>query len=247
MLVSINYEVNYSLLIKLAFDDERVKRLNVEVGDYICCTYNKDGMRKKIEGYVKRIFLDNRYHEHSHHHEHWSMIIDSSTSGGTPIDKVEVSRLLDIDVLSKKSQSDTITTPIGEDAITNFRLVGNTLQLSQDQGLTWLRVCDLPVEEPAIDDCNCDLKNKIESLVPSDLRADKQKELMEGIAKLIRDEQSCNCDCHDDKRDPEDDEDFIYDNPHGYHKHPSHCGGNHHRNPKVQRPVSTDFVIDNNK
>lgn len=200
MLLSINYDVIESLLIKLTYDNEKVKKLKVECGDYISITYSKDGRRKTSEGYVKRIYLDNRYYDchHSNGHQHWSMIIDDSISDNpTQIAKVEISKILDLDVLRKKSENSFISTPNNNDRITDLRLVGNTLQLSQDNGETWVSVVDLPLETPSIEDCDCNLVNKIKSIIPNNIRADLQKELIEGIAGLVQNEKDCNCDCHE--------------------------------------------------
>lgn len=229
MLLSTQYEVLESLLIKLVFDDERIKRLRVELGDYVSVTYNKDGKRKTIDGYVKRIFLDHRFREHPcHHNEHWSMIVDGSLEGESPGARVEVSKIVDIDMLRKKSETGFISTPLNEDRVTDFRLVGNTLQLSQDSGVTWVTVTDLPVEEPVIDNCDCDLLGKVTDLVPDNLRSDIQKELIEGIIKLVNKESGCECDCHDKPIRPI--------KPPGCHCRPK---------PGVIQPISGDFTISN--
>lgn len=198
MLLSISYDVLESLLIKLVFENEKVKRVKVEINDYVSITYNKDGKRRTIDGFVRQIYLDNRYeHYKCQHNQHWTLLIaDSIDSDANQIAKVEVSKLLDIDVLKRQADSGYISTPLSDNAVTDFRLVGNTLQLSQDHGTTWVKVLDLPVEEPAIDSCDCDLASKIKSMVPNNLRADLQKELMENIAKLVQEEKDCNCDCH---------------------------------------------------
>lgn len=199
MLLSISYDVIESLIIKLVFDNERVKRLKVEIGDYVSVTYNKDGKRRTIEGFVKRIYLDNHfehYNEQCHHNQHWSMIIDGSMTGNDRIGKVEVSKILDLDVLKKVSESISINSPMNNDRITDFRLVGNTLQLSQDNGENWINVMELPVEKPSIEGCDCELVSKIESVVPTGIRADLQKQLMKDIMKLIKEEKDCSCDCH---------------------------------------------------
>ena len=199
MLLSISYDVIESLVIKLVYDNEKVKRLKVECGDYVSATYNKDSRRKTVEGYVKRIYLDNRYYDCNHkNHQHWSMIIDDSMSDNpTQIAKIEVSKILDLDVLRKKSETGFISTPNTSDRVTDLRLVGNTLQLSQDNGDTWVSIIDLPLEQPSIEDCDCNLVNKIKSIIPSNIRADLQKELIEGIAGLVQKEKDCNCDCHE--------------------------------------------------
>lgn len=199
MLLSISYDVIESLIIKLVFENESVKSLKVELGDYVSVTYNKDGKRRIIEGYVKRIYLDNRfehYKENCHHNQHWCMIIDGSMTGDNNAGRVEVSKILDLDILKKQSESNYINTPMNNNRVTDFRLVGNTLQLSQDNGENWVNVVDLPVEKPSIEDCDCNLVSKIESFVPTDIRADLQKQLIENIAKLVQEEKECNCDCH---------------------------------------------------
>lgn len=236
-LLKISYEAQESLLIKLVFEPEKIKRVKVEVGDYISVMYNKDGRRKTIDGYVGRIYLDNRYDHwpdtNCNHNQHWMMLINNSLEKNqcNPIDKVEVSRILDIDVLKRRSDTGYISSPIGEDRVTDLRLIGNTLQLSQDNGETWVKVLDLPVDKPAIEDCECDLVSKIQNLIPQELRADKQTELIEGIAKLLQAEKDCNCDCHEPevpKRPP-----HHPDHDH----HPHHCHGG------VRKPVHTTVTI----
>ena len=202
MLMNISYDIIESAVISLIFDDETVKKIKVNVEDTIKVSFNKNGLRTNIDGIVKRIFIDDRG---SHHHcpdpchkPKWVMIVDGSSYGASALERVELDKILDIDIVKRANDTNIITSPVGDTNITDFRLVGNILQLSVDNAQTWLKVLTLPDEETTVNPDDQELANKVEAILPVSLRPDLKADLTNDIVNLVKSEIAAD----DIKQDP---------------------------------------------
>lgn len=189
MLMNISYDIIESAVISLVFDDETVKKIKVNVDDTIKVSFNKNGIRKNIDGIVKRIFIDDHHHAANHCCKpKWVMIVDGSSYGTSAVERVELDKILDINIIKRANDTTGITSPVGDSNITDFRLVGNILQLSTDNGQTWLKVITLPNEDTTIDPEDQELANKVEAILPSSLRPDLKADLTDDIINLVKSE-----------------------------------------------------------
>lgn len=192
MLMNISYDIIESAVISLIFDDETVKKVKVNVEDTIKVSFNKNGLRTNINGIVKRIFIDDRGRPHhcpDHcHRPKWVMIVDGSSYGASAIERVELDKILDIDIIKRANDTNIITSPVGDTNITDFRLVGNILQLSIDNGQTWLKALTLPDEETTVNPDDQELANKVEAILPASLRPDLKADLTHDIVNLVKSE-----------------------------------------------------------
>lgn len=197
MLLSMNYEIINRLKLKFVFDDDSVKTQLVDIGDYVSLVYNKDGMRHSIDGYVSRIYQDHGYRDCD---PHWFIILGNKDSADKSIAKIEVRKILDLDVISKASESNTVLTPTNaENRITNIRLKDNVFEISQDFGSSWVAVTPLTtVTPPAEDD---DLMKEVDAIVPDTLRSDIQEQLMKDIYDLVK-KYECTCPTDEDTSKP---------------------------------------------
>lgn len=188
MLLDMTYEVIHRLELKFVFDDDSVKTQVIDIGDYISLVYNKDGQRTSIDGYVSRIYQDHGYKDCL---PHWFIILSNNNTLDRTIAKVEVRKILDLDVLTKASESNTILSPAdAETRITNLRLKDNVLQLSQDYGSSWVDVTPLTTTVPPVKDEA--LMQEVDAIVPNTLRSNIQEQLMKDVYDLVKKYQ-CTC------------------------------------------------------
>ena len=182
MLLDMNYEVINRLELKFIYDDDSVKTQMVDIGDYVSLVYNRDGMRTSIDGYVSRIYQDHGYRDCQ---PHWFIILSSNnTSTGVALGKIEVRKIIDLDVLTKASESNEVLTPSdAESRITNIRLKDNVFEISQDYGSSWVAVTPLTTVTPPVEDDT--LMQEVDAIVPDTLRSDIQEQLMKDIYNLV--------------------------------------------------------------
>jgi hypothetical protein len=188
-LLTNTYSVNHSLTISLTFDDGSVKNTKVEVGDIITVVYNKNGVRTTVEGTVTNIY-EMEATCNCNCESNWGMIIDGTSYGYTSTEKVAESKILDLTMVKKAVDSSAITSPTGEYNITDFRLVGDILQLSPDNGTTWLKVLTLPATAVTVASGDEALATAVEAILPADLRPDVAASLETSIITLIKKQTS---------------------------------------------------------
>ena len=189
MTIGVSYDVIRTIVINIVFDDESVKTREIKLNDNIDITFAKDGKRRTISGYVKRIETDNPCRK-----KEWYIIVDTGSAGTVyRMEKILVDNIIDLEVLSSADASVPITSTIGESKISNFRLVGKVLQLSQDGGRTWLKVTDLPDTDITVDPTDLPLVDEIKNIIPDYMRPDIKAELMEDILNLVKSKE-CKCD-----------------------------------------------------
>ena len=183
MLLNIKYDVINSLVIKLRFDDNSVKEEVISVGDVVNCSYNKNGMRKTVEGTVKQIVADTN----PCGKQRWYMYIDASSCGNAVLEKVEVEKILDIDVLRKGAGLLSIHTPGNRMKVTDFRMSGDYLQVSSDYGKHWYNVAKLANETYPVHAEYQELAIRIASLLPPHMNPGVKSDLVVALVQLFKD------------------------------------------------------------
>lgn len=185
MLISNTYDVIETIRLSLAFDDGSFKRDDITVGDYVDIVYNKNAMRRHIEGKVTKVSADKN--DCICHKTNWYIVVDGVCCGNHTTDKVYVDKILDFNVTSHGGNTDVIVSPLGEHNVGAFRIVGNILQLSTNHGKTWLKVVELPdLNVTADTDEDRELLKRIEAILPKKLRPDRAASLEIRILKLIK-------------------------------------------------------------
>lgn len=183
MLLSIKYDVINSLVIKLRFEDGSTKEEVVSVGDIVNCTYNRNGVRRTVEGTVKQINSD----VNPCGNQRWYLYIDSSSYGKACVDKVEVDKILDMDVLRKGAGLLSIHTPANKMRVTDFRLAGDYLQVSSDYGKHWFNVVKLTTDTYPVPEEYQELALRIASLLPEHMNPGLKIDLVVALVDLFKD------------------------------------------------------------
>lgn len=200
MLLRTAYETNLSVTVSLIYDDNTVKKYNLELNDIVKLAYLKNGFRKEVTGRIARIYLEDGHAGHVGHiasctpclNKGCYIIVDSSEYTNSGLDRIDVDMISEIEIVEKAKESNSITSPAGDSNITTFRLAGNQLQLSVDFGTTWLKVLDLPESEVIVDPEYQSLADKIAALIPDCSNPTHKKEAVEGLVELFK--NSCTDD-----------------------------------------------------
>lgn len=108
-LMTNTYAVTHSLTINLIFDDNSTKSVEVEVGDIITVTYNNNGVRASVKGKVTNIFEVDPSCSYTCNAK-WAFIIDGSSYGYASTIRIREDRILDLDMVTKGSDSSSTTT-----------------------------------------------------------------------------------------------------------------------------------------
>lgn len=182
MLLSMKYNVINSLVITLRFDDNSVKEAVVAIGDVVNVAYNKNGMRREIEGVVKQIVADTS----PCGNQKWYMYVDASTCGCAALEKILVESILDIDVIRKGAGLLTIHSPGNAMKVTDFRINGNYLQVSPDYGRHWFNVTELTSEYNVPAEYQ-ELAARIDSLLPRHMNPGVRSDLIVALVNLFKD------------------------------------------------------------
>lgn len=183
MLLDIKYNVINSLIIKLRFDDNSVKEANVSIGDVVNCSYNKNGARRTIEGVVKQIATDTNPCNKAK----WYMYVDSSKTGFAAVEKIEVDKILDIDVLRKGMGLMTVHTPGNRQMCTDIRINGNWLQVTPDYGKHWFNVAELKCTVYDVPAEYQELAARIDALLPPHMNPGVRADLIVALVMLFKD------------------------------------------------------------
>lgn len=183
MLLSIKYDVVNSLDINLVFDDNSTKYAHVSIGDVVDCAFAKNGCRKTIEGVVKQIVLDTNPCKK----QTWYMIVDASSCGTAAVERIEVAKILDIDVLRTGAGTITVHTPGNRMMVTDFRMNGNRLEVSTDYGKHWFKVTDINKVPYDVPTEYQELAAKIDSLLPKYMNPGVRSDLIVALVMLFKD------------------------------------------------------------
>lgn len=183
MLLSIKYDVINSLDIDLVFDDNSTKHEHVSVGDVVDCAFAKNGCRKTIEGTVKQIVLDTNPCKK----QTWYMIVDASTCGSCAVERIEINKILDIDILRRGAGLQAIHTPSNRMRVTDFRMNGNRLELTTDYGKHWFKVADIRCATYDVPEEYQELAAKIDALLPPYMNPGVRSDLIVALVNLFKD------------------------------------------------------------
>lgn len=184
-LLSISYDVIENMKIVLSFDDGTTKYVFVSPDDIVNVVYVHNGVREEVTGKVVR-FTSDVVNKCECSTNKWIMILDASSYGGSMGTRIIVDKILDISVVRKAVDFNEVTSPSGEYNVSNLRLVGNQLQLSVDNGTTWLNVCVLPAVDPELSDDDAEFIKKAKEILPANLRPDVYSTLLKSIVSLLK-------------------------------------------------------------
>lgn len=133
MLMNIKCSAVASIAVDLEFDDGSVKHYVIATNDLVDIIYNHNGCRKRIQGKVVKINCI------GNDPKSWSLIIDGSGDFESEQVRFSPMAILDMDILYKAEEINTIQTPKDYTGVPFLRIVHNKLQYSRD-GVHWTYV-----------------------------------------------------------------------------------------------------------
>ena len=133
MLMDIQCSSEPQIEIRLRFDNQKSKKVIVGKGDLVDVDYNKNGVRRRIEGIVTKISTNGT------EARGWCIIIDGSGDFSSEIARISPTNILDIDIIRKANDSVGINSPKGKSEIMSLRVKGSRLQYSQN-GYDWFPI-----------------------------------------------------------------------------------------------------------
>lgn len=209
-------EIEQQLVITITFDDETTKSRVISKGDYISIAYNKNGMRRVINGIVTTIYA-NPYNPKISRND-WYIILSGDDGG---VAKIPINNILDVEVLKQNKFDATVRTPNNSTRVTTIRIYEGTFQVSQDGGHTWFNVgSDGALNDDPVG-TEKEITAKLESMIGSDQYASSE-ELVKGIVELINEEvrkksrKANTADTIDDNRNVDTTPLDSYDEHNGY-------------------------------
>lgn len=133
MLMDIKCSSNPQIEISLKFDNQESKKVTVGKGDLVDVDYNKNGVRRRIEGIVTKVSTNGT------ESLGWCIIIDGSGDFSSEIARISPINILDIDIIRKAECSMGINSPKDKSGIMSLRVKGGRLQYSQN-GYDWFPI-----------------------------------------------------------------------------------------------------------
>ena len=182
MVMKLGVECEQMLIVSIEFDDGTVKSEPITKGDYVSVAYNFNGTRRVIDGTVKVIYA-NPYNGKSSKKD-WYIIVANDNPESIHNhrnEKIAVLNILDIQVITSSRYEKTIKTPSNGTRVTTLRVYHNVLQVSQDNGRTWLNVGALT--DDFVGD-EIDVYNEIQRMIGSDQYSGSD-EFIRGIVALV--------------------------------------------------------------
>lgn len=143
MLLDIKSKAISSIKLELRFDDNRIKKCTVAIGDLIDVLYNGNGQQKRIVGRVAAISTVGT------DTKNWYIIVDGSDDFATRNARFSPDYILDIEIIRKAGQDEFVRTPLGETGAPYVRENKGRFQISKD-GRKWhnIRIDDKDIIEP---------------------------------------------------------------------------------------------------
>lgn len=159
MLLRSNTRIIEKVLIDLFFDDESEKHIEVAEKDIVLVSYNDSGFRRDIEGRVTKIVSKpskppvgpmsshicppaGRIDMKPEFNGQGYLVIDGSgTYSGNKV-IVYFSHILDCEMIEKYDENLFVKT-VSNGAVNRIRVIDGVLQVSLDNGLTFVNVKDL--------------------------------------------------------------------------------------------------------
>ena len=133
MLMDIQCSSVPQIEIRLSFDNGKHKTVIVSQGDLVDILYNKNGMRRRIEGIVTKISTNGT------EVYGWCIIVDGSGDFSSEIARISPKNILDIDIIRKADTVNGIDSPRDKTGIMSLKIVKGRLLFSQN-GYDWFPV-----------------------------------------------------------------------------------------------------------
>jgi hypothetical protein len=133
MLMDIKCSADPQIEIRLKFDNQENKSVTVGRNDLVDIEYNKNGVRKRIEGIVTKVSTNGT------ESLGWCIIVDGSGDFSSEIARISPKNILDIDIIRKAEAVQGINSPKDKSGIMSLRVKGGRLQYSQN-GYDWYPV-----------------------------------------------------------------------------------------------------------
>ena len=184
-LMTSSYEIIQSAKISMSFDDGISKIVLVSPGDIVNVIYNYNGVRTNTTGKVSKIVPDNQ-NSCECSGKRWFLIIDASAYGGVTVNRIDLTKILDITIIRKAEDYSEVTSPTGETNVSNIRLVGNVLQISVNNGTSWLDACTLPAIEDGISQDDAAYVARVKAILPDSLRPDVYNTLLKNMVAMLK-------------------------------------------------------------
>lgn len=215
MLLRKSYGVEQTIVGQLSFDDGTVKEYRLSEGDFVTIKWNHAGSVDKITGKISRIEAGTHYtHSINPNHLHqcdlvdtcdkrfWYIIVDASNYNDSSMKKIEIDKILDVEVLKRDESISAVTSPSGPGNITDMRINGNYLELSMDHQKTWFFLCKIPQTAIEVEPELLPIVEKIAATIPSCVSPSDRDRMIVEILKTMKEtgqitveDCDCSCDC----------------------------------------------------
>ena len=182
MVMKVDCAVEQSLVITITQDDNTSKTQVVSIGDTVAVDYNKNGDKKHSTGIVSAIHAD-PYNAKCNRKD-WYMTVSADSEFGGYV-KIPVFSILNLEVLHQKRPVNPINTPNDKSRVTDIRCKGGILQISQNNGRSWLNVLYKLIPDDPSDSRS--IRKKILDMIGSDQYSNSD-EFIDGIIALIHQE-----------------------------------------------------------
>ena len=179
----VSVEAEQTLVISIEYSDGMLKTRTVGTGDYISVAFNKNGMRRCVNGTVTYIKAD-VYNPKVTKNDWYIVVANDEDSGLAGTVRISVVNIIDIEVLRKKNFTANVTTPNNCSRVTTIRVKANVLQVSCNNGRTWMNVGEL-YDGPVGEEIN--VEDRVRALIGSDQYATSD-EFVKLITEIIMDE-----------------------------------------------------------
>ena len=133
MLMNIECSIVQSIKVALTFDNNKTKEREIAVGDLCYFEFNKNGKRKTIEGKVIKIAVDSTLDPRS-----WFIVVDGSLDFSGQMERFSPNQILDVDIIQKHDTIQYVSTPNDATRVSSIRIYNGQLQISTDDGYSWL-------------------------------------------------------------------------------------------------------------
>lgn len=130
MLLNIKCSAVTSVAVHLEFDNNSSKDIVLSKGDLIDVEYNRNGLRKRIQGKVISINAVGT------DPKGWTIIVDGSDDFSSEQVRFSPMNILDIELIRKANEIKFIETPNDASGIMGLRIVKGRLQYTSD-GFNW--------------------------------------------------------------------------------------------------------------
>lgn len=213
MLLSKSYDIEKVLDLRFTYEDGTVSTCKLHVGDVATIVYNNAGMRDEITGKVSRIEAGTHYDIPKYNHvcqpglvdscdkNYWYIIVDGSVYNDSNMKKIEVKKIYSCEILKRNESITAVTSPLGDNNITDTRLVGDLFEISQDHGHTWITVARVPKSTILVDPELQPIVDKIADSIPASINPAEREKMILAILKTMEEEgqivigKDCECGC----------------------------------------------------